>query len=143
MSSSVISNKQTCTELQCGFSCYTVSIVNRSHYPCAVVLVISGLERNCANCCFCCCSKIITKSLHALQNLCRPLKIFSCVSHRYILLEPQYRFGHLSSLTNYYKYRYDTFGALVQLPVPLEVEFQNCYFLSKLTFFFTITKIYI
>ena len=38
---------------------------------------------------------------------------------------------------------YDTFGALVQLPVPVEVEFQNCYFLSKLTFFFTITKIYI
>ena len=24
---------------------------------------------------------------------------------------------------------YDTFGALVQLPVPVEVEFQNCYFL--------------
>ena len=36
---------------------------------------------------------------------------------------------------------YDTFGALVQLPVAVEVEFQNCYFLSKLTFFFTITKI--
>ena len=40
-------------------------------------------------------------------------------------------------------YYYDTFGALVQLPVPVEVEFQNCYFLPKLTFSFTITKIYI
>ena len=38
---------------------------------------------------------------------------------------------------------YDTFGALVQLPVPVEVEFQNCFFLIKLTFFFIITNIYI
>ena len=28
-----------------------------------------------------------------------------------------------------FRLAYDTFGALVQLPVPLEVEFQNCYFL--------------
>ena len=30
---------------------------------------------------------------------------------------------------------YDTFGALVQLSVPLEVKFQNGYFLSKTDFF--------
>ena len=46
---------------------------------------IRNLEPNCQSCsfCSCSCSKIVTKSLHLPQNLCRPLKTFACVSLRY------------------------------------------------------------
>ena len=50
--------------------------------------IIRNLEPNCLNysccCCCCSCSKILAKSLHPPQNLCMPLKIFTCVSLRYI-----------------------------------------------------------
>ena len=74
----------------CKFRCLEI---NKGTHGAVIILLVSlsicALELKCpdiSSFSFSCCCEIVAKSLQLPQNLCRPLKIFACVSQVMVVI---------------------------------------------------------